>query len=183
MINPFSIPEQFSRKYLEEFILFSICVANKPAEATAKKLEGFLKEVKNGNPFSKIKAMITMGKLDTLLKKHRMGQYKRIGKAFRGVVKLDLNSLTVASLESVHGIGPKTARFIMLYYQPNLQVVPLDTHMLSFLRELGHDVPRSTPTGKRYLKLEAAFIAEATARNMTVKELDTQVWKAKATRL
>lgn len=180
MIDPFKIPDVFTQDYLEEFILFSICVANKPALRTAEKLDGFLKEIPHKSPFFAIGMMIATHSLDTFLKKHRMGQYKRISKAFRQVTKLDLKNLTVESLESVHGIGPKTARLIMLYLKPNSGVVPLDTHVLKFLGELGYTVPKSTPTGKRYEQLEAAFVAEAVKRNMTVKQLDTVVWQTMA---
>lgn len=96
MIDPFHIPKRFTRAYLEEFIIFSICVANKPAQLTAKKVEGFLNEISSGSPFQRVEQMIAGKKLDTLLRKHRMGQYKRIGKAFRQVVKLDLDALSVS---------------------------------------------------------------------------------------
>lgn len=183
MINPFKIPKRFTRTYLEEFILFAIVVANKPALQMAAKLNDFLSELSDGSPFFRVKYLMATRHLDSMLRKHRMGQYGRISKAFRGAMKLDLDNLTVEALEMVHGIGPKTARFIMLYYKPKSNIVPLDTHVLKFLGELGYTVPKSTPTGQHYLRLERAFLAEAGRRNMTAKELDTQVWQSKANRI
>lgn len=70
----------------------------------------------------------------------------------------------------------------MLYYKPQSNIVPLDTHILKFLGELGYTVPKGTPSGKRYVELEAAFLAEAAKRNMTAKQLDTVVWQQRAQR-
>jgi thermostable 8-oxoguanine DNA glycosylase len=69
----------------------------------------------------------------------------------------------------------------ILYYEPDAQVVPLDTHVLKWLRKQGYDAPKSTPTGRRYLELERAFIAEARKRGKNVRDLDTEVWKSYAT--
>jgi thermostable 8-oxoguanine DNA glycosylase len=56
--------------------------------------------------------------------------------------------------------------------------VPLDTHILKFLRTLGLDAPKATPgSRKQYLALEAAFVFEAKCRGKTTRELDTEVWK------
>jgi thermostable 8-oxoguanine DNA glycosylase len=108
-----------------------------------------------------------------------MGQYTRIARAMNEVVhkiKDPLNT-TVAELETVKGIGPKTARMIMLYYKPETACVPLDTHVLKWLRAQGYKAPVTTPSGKHYLELEQVFIAEAKKRRMSAKDLDTQVWK------
>ncbi len=57
-------------------------------------------------------------------------------------------------------------------------VVPLDTHLLKWLRAQGYDAPKSTPpAGPKYAALEEAFVREAHLRNVSVRELDTQVWK------
>ena len=110
-----------------------------------------------------------------------MGQYTRINKAFRAAVNLDLDNLTIESLESVPGLGPKTARMVILYYEPNAECIPLDTHILKWLRANGYDAPKSTPqAGKKYRELELAFLAEGKKRGLTPAEWDTQVWKSYA---
>jgi thermostable 8-oxoguanine DNA glycosylase len=112
-----------------------------------------------------------------------MGKYKLYNKAFRAAVNIDLDSISVESLEKVPGIGPKTARMTAMYGFPDTagEVAVLDTHILKWLRLKGYDAPKSTPqAGKRYLQLEQAFIAEAKKRSMSSAELDTSVWKSYA---
>jgi len=48
--------------------------------------------------------------------------------------------------------------------------------MLKYLRSLNFDAPKSTPTGKTYLRLEKIVLDIARERNMTPAELDLKVW-------
>lgn len=178
-VNPFEIPALMTREQLEYWILFGVCVANKSAKQTEIKVKALLEDLGTiyMTPFEKVAIAIKQRRLMALLIKHKLGQYKRINRAFREAIKLDLGNLSVHQLESVHGIGPKTARMICLYYFPNAQVVPLDTHVLKFLRAKGYDAPKNTPSaGKKYNKLEQAFVNEAIKAGKTVRELDTEVW-------
>ena len=187
MINPYALQGRWTRDRLEEWILFGICVANKPADPTAVKVDNLLESIRgrfyaaleHASPFTLVTVAKNHGFLREELEKHRMGQYTRIERAFREVTEKipDVMATSVAELETVNGIGPKTARMIMLYYKPETACVPLDTHVLKWLRAQGYDAPIGTPSGKRYLELEAAFVAEAKKRRMTVKDLDTKVWK------
>jgi len=129
-------------------------------------------------PFQKINGAIADGSLLRKLKKHKTGKYMLTNKGFREAVKLDLDRITIDKLEAVHGIGMKTARMILLYYIPGLDLVPLDTHILKFLRTLGLEAPKATPGNRKlYLQLEAAFVAEAKRQGKTTRALDTEVWK------
>ncbi len=183
MIDPYDLTRPWDRQRLEEWIIFGICVANKPADPTAVKVEKFLYGLPTipGNklPFERVQYLIDKGTLDWRLRLIRFGQYTRIARAMREVVEKvkDPLNTTVAELETVNGIGPKTARMILLYYKPETACVPLDTHVLKWLRAQGYDAPIGTPSGKRYLELEQIFIAEAKKRRMTVKDLDTKVWQ------
>jgi hypothetical protein len=133
------------------------------------------------SPFCRVRFFITYKQLGWRLRRFKMGQYTRINKAFRAAVKLDLDNLTIESLESVPGLGPKTARMIILYYEPNAECIPLDTHILKWLRANGYAAPKSTPpAGKKYRELELAFLAEGKKRGLTPAEWDTQVWKSYA---
>jgi hypothetical protein len=170
-----------SKNQLQWWILFGICVAGKGARQTEEKMNRFLDLSAAITPFGRVKSMIQYGELGQNLRKVKMGQYARINKAFRHAVNLDLDNLTVKSLEQVPGIGPKTARMTILYYEPEAECVPLDTHILKWLRSKGYDAPKSTPpAGKKYLELEQAFVAEARKRNVSVRNLDTLVWKTYA---
>jgi hypothetical protein len=62
---------------------------------------------------------------------------KRIGKAFREVISVDPKTATIEELEGVHSVGAKTARMYALYTRPDQQVIPLDTHILKWLRANG----------------------------------------------
>jgi thermostable 8-oxoguanine DNA glycosylase len=179
-VDPINIPKTLTRHQLEDWILFGICVANKEATQTRNKLDALLKDLgRHASPFDRVRSAMVKGTLMATLTKHRVGQYGRIYKAFTQVVELDLDNISVASLESVHGIGPKTARMTLLYYLPDAEVVPLDTHILKYLRKLGYeDAPKATPpSGKTYEKWEAIFVAEAKKAGATVREFDTYVWR------
>lgn len=181
-VDPVKIPSKMTLEQFEWWILFGICVAGKGAKQTEKKIKAFLTGWE-GNAFACVRYLVDEGLLGRALRFHRMGQYKRINKAFRAVVKLDLSNPTVEMFEKVPGIGPKTARMLILYYDPKANCVPLDTHILKFLKyTLGvPNVPKSTPpAGKTYNRLERAFQVAAVNRGKTVRELDTEVWKSYA---
>lgn len=190
-VDPFAIRIK-TRAQKEYWVLFGIMVANKSAEQTYKKLNALLSEIERlpihcgggKTPFQLIEVARRFGKLRPLLKKHRTGQYTRIYKAFKSVLyAVDVDKMTVSLLENVYGIGPKTARMIMLYTQPDATCVPLDTHVLKFLAKEypKKKVPKVTPSaGKTYTELEALFQQAAEKRGKSVRQLDTEVWTSYA---
>jgi thermostable 8-oxoguanine DNA glycosylase len=114
---------------------------------------------------------------------HKLGQYNRIGNAFKGILQFKgkLQTVTVAELESINGIGSKTARFFILHSRPNQKVAVLDTHILKWLDSLGYaNVPKATPPPTKYYIFESWFLQEAQARNMSVADLDLHIWKSYA---
>ena len=161
---------------LEELMLFSIAVAGKTAQIVSKQLQSLLDAAPGKSPFDKINKLVKAGKLLSALKKSRLGKYSILVKAYTQITSFDLRTATADELETVHGIGPKTARFFLLHSRPGVQVAALDTHILKFLKELGHDVPDTTPTGKKYKLLEAVFIEEAKKRGRPIAELDLAIW-------
>ena len=184
-VDPTNIPKLMTPCQLEWWVLFGICVAGKGAKQTEKKLNALLDWQEGGGgatPFQRIAYLMDNGKLGRTLRFHRIGQYKRINKAFRKAIILDLSYPTVEMFEAIPGIGPKTARMIMLYYNPQANCVPLDTHILKFLKEQGiPKVPKSTPAaGPTYTRLEKEFQNIAASVSLSVRELDTRVWKSYA---
>jgi thermostable 8-oxoguanine DNA glycosylase len=178
MIDPYDLTKPWDQRRLQEWFLFGVCVAGKPAGQTADKVEAFLESAPGRLPFDKVKKLIKSGRLLRHLKKHRTGQYGRINKAMRGMVQVDPATVKLEELESIHGVGPKTARMLLLYTRPDQEMIPLDTHILKWLRANGYDAPKTTPSpGKKYRELELAFIAEGKKRGLTPKEWDTQVWQ------
>jgi len=91
--------------------------------------------------------------------------------------KINLKTCTASDLESIHGIGPKTARCFLLHSRKDAQVAGLDTHMLKHLRKLGYeDVPKTTPTGKKYLTFENYVLSLAKEVGMSPAEFDLYIW-------
>jgi len=180
MIDPYNIINYNRNQYeLEEFLLFAILVAGKNAKTTANALEKLLKLSNKKTPFKKIKSMIQKNKLIDNLKASGIGQYNRISKAFAEIIKLEntLQTISVEKLEQIYGIGPKTARFFVMFSRKTNKYAVLDTHMLKYLASIGYNVPKTTPSGKKYKELEQAFINEAKKYNKSVAEFDLNIWK------
>jgi thermostable 8-oxoguanine DNA glycosylase len=181
MINPTTITNYHrTQSELEEFLLFSIMVAGKSAKQTALKLHYFLELKENGeSPFELVENLIKDDLLDTAMRSCKLGQYGRLGSAFRGIVKLRnrLHEASVDVLESIKGIGPKTARFFVLHSREGASHAVLDTHILKWLRVHGENAPKSTPSGKKYSELEKRFIFWAGQYAMPLADIDLQIWK------
>ena len=179
MIDPFDITDyNRTNEELEEFLLFCIFVANKPAERTVKVLEKFLNGTKR--PLERIKNYAFHNTLGYMLRACKTGQYSRLEKCLIELVmsKVDLRSCSPQALESIHGIGPKTARYFILHSRKDAEVACLDTHALKFLKSENVDnVPKSTPTGKQYRRLEKIFIEKAKKSGKSIADFDLEIWK------
>ena len=165
---------------LEARLIYSAMVAGKSARFADRVVRRLLDSGDAADsPFQMIRRWEHWGSLPDLLREIRSGSYTRLGRALPEMARLDPRTCTLEELERVHGIGPKTARFFLLWTRPGVRVAALDTHILKFLRSLGHDAPKSTPTaGRRYRELEDAFLAEADKRGQTPRDLDWEVWDA-----
>lgn len=180
MIDP-TKPTNFNRTKaeLQEWLLFCVVVAGKSSFQQAKKLDDFLKLEPEGTPFEKIQAMDLRGELSHNLREVKMGQYLRIYRVFRALMWENVNTLSLCVLESIKGIGPKTARFFFLHSYPNLQMAVLDTHILAWMKEQGYDVPKSTPSRNRYKKIELWFLNICKDQGISPAELDAQIWNSR----
>ena len=169
---------------LQEFALYSFCVAGKTSKVIAPRLEAFLQEGRERSwhlPFEWVRALLRDDALHLALKSHGFGQYKRSIRCFRELCELEelspIDEWTLDDLENIHGVGLKTARFFLIHSKPGQRYAALDTHILKFLSDLGHDVPSVTPYhAPRYREIETLFIDEADKRNMKIEELDLEVW-------
>lgn len=165
---------------LQERLIYSVIVAGKSAKF-ADAVLARLKEYRiwKESPFELFKRLIREGTIASVLRAIRSGNYGKLEKCMRELVKakkLDLMTCTPAQLERFHGIGPKTARFFIIWVRPGERYAALDVHVLRWLRAQGYDAPKATPSGPKYAKLEAAFIAEAEKRGMSPRDLDFQIW-------
>ncbi len=163
---------------LEYRLLYSVVVAGKSAKFANAAMGRFMDYGKQ-SPFEWVRYLRRAGVLAQGLIESRTGNYTKIERAFSGIVdaKLNLKTCTPAELEKIHGIGPKTSRFFILWTRPGARVAALDTHILKWLRYLGHDAPLSTPqSSERYIKLEKIILDEADQRGMTPRDLDAAIW-------
>lgn len=179
MIDPSDVTKfDRSQAELEEFWLFSLCVAGKTAKTQAKLLDQLLSKAPSFDPFDAIKYWSDKGLLFTLLKTSGLGQHNRLTRAFEESLDLDLSSTNPADYEKVYGVGPKTSRFFIIHTKPNVKLAALDVHILNWLRQQGYDAPKTTPSGKKYKELEHSFLFEAEKRGKNIAELDLEIWNS-----
>lgn len=161
---------------LERFLLHGILVAGKSATVANAALERFLESNPGNTPFAAIRALLP-DKLLPALMKARSGNYLKNSTAFAAIAaaNLDLRTCTVEDLENIYGIGPKTARYFLLYTRNNVEHAALDTHVLKYLRDRGHLLPKKL-SRNNYRKVEKLFLQEAEQQGLSCRELDAQVW-------
>ncbi len=173
---------------LEEFLFFAVCVAGKKALTIAKALDRVLTEAHDLaglSDFQPFKAVLpySQPKLQALLKKNGIGCHELKSECMYALCRsgFDLKTVPVAELEKVRGIGSKTARFFVLHTRKDVEIAALDTHMLSYMRDLGlKGVPATTPPkqSKKYYEWQTTFIELAARAQMTIADFDLSIWKA-----
>jgi len=185
LINPKKITN-FNRTKadLELFAIFAVCVAGKKSQQTADKVNEHFRDVqtptKQLTPFETIKSLIGANIFGGYLQHARFGQYKRIYRALRDLAEsgLDLKTCSVEDLEAIHGIGPKTSRFIIMHSRPNQRLATLDTHILRWMRDQGINTPKATPQSKKlYKELEQKFLTLCDKCAILPSQLDLKIWK------
>lgn len=183
MIDPTKITNfHRSVEELEELLLFCIAVAGKNATVTARNLDKLLdygREYLDGSPFDIINILSKKYDLSKLIKTFGFGCQNVKSKGFIQIVNsgLNLRTCTVDDLEKIHGIGMKTSRFFLLHSRENAGVACLDTHILQWLsKHSGCEVPKQTPTRKKYLELEKVFLSVANALHIKPSDLDLRIW-------
>jgi len=173
--------ELHSTGELEYRLLYSMVVAGKSADFAQKKMYAFLPLSPNlQSPFAYVRELIALKMLRWHLVKAKTGNYDKLAKGFAEVAgaTIDLRTVDAPTLQGFHGIGPKTARFFLMWTRPDAYHAALDTHVLKWLQMLGYpDIPRSTPSGPTYARLEKIFIDESIARGMTPVDLDSKIWR------
>jgi thermostable 8-oxoguanine DNA glycosylase len=179
MIDPENITDyNLTPHELEEVLLFWICVAGKTARSIAPRLDNLLNSLEGISPFDKIKRA-GLTKLSNKLKENGIGCYSIKAKSMWDLANsnLNLHTCTVDDLESIYGIGMKTARCFLIHSRPDSNCAGLDTHVLKFLRNMGHDVPKSTPgSKKKYKEIEQLFLDYANKSGTTVADFDLKIW-------
>ena len=184
-INPKKITD-FNRTKadLELFAIFAVCVAGKKAQQTADKVNDHFRDTetptKRLTPFETIKSLVKIRVFGAYLQMAKVGQYKRIYRALRDLAEsgIDLKTCTVEDLEAIHGIGPKTSRFIIMHSRPKQRLATLDTHILRWMRDQGIDTPKATPQSRKlYKELEDKFLTLCDKCAILPSQLDLKIWK------
>ena len=187
LVDPVNITKYDCTDFeLELLALFWICAAGKNGITSARCLNDLLSGwcpsadmVKaNPSPFDIIGFINHNALLAEEMRQCGIGCYNNKAKSFMSLfnARLNLKTCTVEDLEAIHGIGPKTARCFLIHSRPNQKYAGLDTHLLKFLRDKGHVVPKSTPTGKKYKQLESVFLDYVEQSGMSVADYDLQIW-------
>jgi thermostable 8-oxoguanine DNA glycosylase len=197
MVDP-----QFITKYdrtdadLEEFAAFSICVAGKNAKVIAGAVSRLKQELcyaLHKQQYDNFRILIgmraynklyTQGNLVQLMSSCGIGcANNRVRPCISLAKKILVNpqylrECTVEDLESIWGIGSKTARFFILHSKANVRVAVLDVHILKWLREQGCDAPKTTPPkgSKKYKELENKFLEFADQMSIGPAVLDLKLW-------
>lgn len=164
-------------------LIYSVIIAGKNANFAQAKTHALLcLRRRDELPFQYLARLRSRNRLGQHIADCRIGNYTKFGQAILDLLdsNIDLTTCTPGDLEKIHGIGPKTSRFFIMWTRPDARHAALDVHILRWMRENGYPhAPKATPgTAKLYAELEAAFIAEAEKRGKTPRELDLEIWAA-----
>ena len=190
MIDPKKVTDYNRNEWqLQEFLIYCVCVAGKKSEIESPKVRKFCLDPRFGfnlKPFDLIKKLLGVSSVEEdglmqHLKKYKIAPYQQRYNSLKDIVTLlpdNLSEVTLDQLQEVRGISTKTSRFFLTHSQADFDEPILDTHILRFLRDQGHDqVPESTPQNpKVYAKVAKLFKAIAIARKQSVTDLDLQIW-------
>lgn len=183
MINPSDITKYDRTDYeLEEFFLFSVLVAGKTAKVVARSLAAFLEDT-SLTPLNYIRNLVKSYTLEQKLKEARTGQYSRLTKLLTEVLRRNicLRTCSASDLESISGIGPKTARFFILHSREQQCYAVLDVHIMRWLAGEGYDTPVRPKNNKDYAYWEQIFLNHADTyigrfTSIGYAELDLMIW-------
>ena len=190
MIDPKKVTDYNRNEWqLQEFLIYCVCVAGKKSEIESPKVRKFCLDPRFGfhlKPFDLIKKLLGVSSVEEdglmqHLKKYKIAPYQQRYNSLKDIVTLlpdNLSEVTLDQLQEVRGISTKTSRFFLTHSRADFDEPILDTHILRFLRDQGHDqVPESTPQNpKVYAKVATLFKAIANARKQSVTDLDLQIW-------
>lgn len=185
LIDPHNITNyNRSKRELQTFWLFCVLVAGKNSVIQARKLNDFLSEAPyNQLPLVYIDNLLGSHNLHEKMVEHKLGQYGRLYKCFEDSMQYSdlLDVVGVGDLESIYGVGPKTARFFLLHTRKDQQHAVLDTHILRWMgKQFDVRLPKATPQGKLYQRIERMFLNYCREQNLSPAELDLRIWSSAA---
>lgn len=169
MVDPKRITRfDLTSKDLEEYLIFWIAVAGKPAKVIAPRIHQVFVQarqelsVKKSISVFKVIKMLGRDNLARILLQNGIGcnNIKALAMFDVATRNLDLRTCSRDELLQVHGIGLKTANCFIMHSRAGSRCAGLDTHILKLLRALGYSqVPKSTPGSmKQYERLESYLL-------------------------
>ena len=172
-----------TREEREIFWLYCGFSVGKSRDQAQRALGKLLDAGKGRTPFARIRSLIRAGTLRKELEKTRIGGWTRLEGFLRETIEKnpDLDGGTVDELQQVHGIAAAKSRFFILYTRANARHAVLDRHILSHLRDQGHDVPDTAPASRRqYARIEALWLQELANSGMTPQQYNLKRWRERA---
>ena len=188
MINPKHITNfGLDRRQLQEYIIFWIAVAGKPAKTIAPRIDAvlthgyrWLNHRGPRVPF-KIVTELRWRLLRSFLKEHGIGCHGGKASAMIDVASagFDLKTCTRDELISIKGISFKTANCFIMHSRKDARCAAFDTHLLKFMRAMGVDnVPDETPqTLRQHERLEKKFLAISDGVGLAPADFDLITWR------
>lgn len=184
MIDPRRITNYKATDFqLEEMIVFCCCVAGKNAMVTSRLLDNFFKAI-GVSPFSLMPfegiSKYTSSNLSNTLREIGIGCYNLKANCLLELSKSKLNLRTCGldDLVKIKGIGFKTANFFLLHTRKGHRSSCLDTHVLSYLKDMGYDVPKGSPQSKKkYLEIQDIFLSICDEKKVNPSDFDLQIWR------
>ena len=217
MINPLKITDYNRNDWdLQEFFFFCVAVAGKKSDQTAEKVQyltDHISEMLVENPYYEkyptesgiIHYLVGVNDTEEagldLLREFKFGKYNQWRKfidwwkqmlyIMNGACFSDwLRTATIEQLEDIPSVGKKTSRFFKLHSDPKAECIPLDTHILKFVRSRhGHDpeyIPKTTPTSiYEYQSIETFALKYmrnymSQKRMKTLAQADQAIWSSYA---
>lgn len=186
-----------SDRDLEEFAIFSVCVAGKNAHNTARAVDKMLNKLSESygedKPLDNILQLVFdtgLKGLQFLMKEVGIGCHTGKGTmpgraevchtlAVKMIDRPDfLRTCTPEELEQIKGIGSKTSRFFILHTRRDQRIAALDTHILQYLRDKGIAAPKSAPPkgSKKYKDLEEKFLSICDELGKGYAQMDLEIW-------
>lgn len=165
-----AVVENPCTKTRQEFLLFCICVAGKKADMIVPKLRQFLQGCRNDELPFKLIDRLSINSIVDRLKECKMGRYEILARAFAAcAIHINVDATSVTFLEKLPGIGPKTARYFMVYAHGEKHAI-IDTHVKKFLRAIGCD-------SNRYYAMENVYLSICGAVGLEPRVLDDIIWR------
>ena len=210
MIDPKNITKyNRTERELEIFWLFCLATAGKNADNAARAVAKIVRAIRPeyNSPFEQF--AYEPHTVHNILVTSAVGQYTRMEYAIQDTTGLlfsaaqvmmdgfgavgtsvkrvaHLYELSVEQLEEIRGVGPKTARLFVLHSRRDAKCVPLDTHILAWLRQMGVRAPSSTPHNqKTYKALETTAIGFMNSYfpELSLADADLLVWQIMSGRI